>query len=121
MSMNRLLTRLPMLAAGFVVAAALAACDDAPKSETSTTTQTTQDAKSASEKAAEESKAAADSAAKKAEEAGDEAAKAGDKGGSFQGAMAVSPGVWFYQLTDDGLAAELTAKGTKYYKDGDLN
>ena len=49
------------------------------------------------------------------------AAKAGDKGGSFQGAMAVSPGVWVYQLTDDGLAAELTAKGTKYYKDGDLN
>ena len=35
--------------------------------------------------------------------------------------MAVSPGVWVYQLTDDGLAAELTAKGTKYYKDGDLN
>ena len=49
------------------------------------------------------------------------AAKAGDKGASFDGAMAVSPGVWLYQLTDDGLAAELTAKGTKYYKDGDLN
>ena len=27
--------------------------------------------------------------------------------------MSVSPGVWVYQLTDDGLAAELTAKGTK--------
>jgi lipid-binding SYLF domain-containing protein len=49
------------------------------------------------------------------------AAKAGDKGGSYQGALAVSPGVWLYQLTDTGLAAELTAKGTKYYKDGDLN
>ena len=25
------------------------------------------------------------------------------------------------QLTDNGLAAEITAKGTKYYKDDDLN
>jgi lipid-binding SYLF domain-containing protein len=49
------------------------------------------------------------------------AAKAGDKGGAYQGAMSVSPGVWLYQLTDTGLAAELTAKGTKYYKDGELN
>ena len=49
------------------------------------------------------------------------AAKAGDKGGSFAGAMSVKPGVWIYQLTDDGLALELTAKGTKYYKDKDLN
>jgi lipid-binding SYLF domain-containing protein len=37
------------------------------------------------------------------------------------GALSVSPGVWLYQLTDDGLALELTAKGTKYYKDADLN
>jgi hypothetical protein len=35
--------------------------------------------------------------------------------------MAVSPGVWLYQITDDGLAAELTATGTKYYKGKDLN
>jgi len=49
------------------------------------------------------------------------AAKAGDKGASFQGAISVSPGVWLYQLTDKGLALELTVKGTKYYKDGDLN
>ncbi len=49
------------------------------------------------------------------------AAKAGDKGGAYQGAVAVSPGVWPYQLTDKGLALELTAKGTKYYKDSDLN
>jgi lipid-binding SYLF domain-containing protein len=49
------------------------------------------------------------------------AAKAGDKGSAYQGAVAVSPGVWLYQLTDKGLALELTAKGTKYYKDGDLN
>ena len=27
----------------------------------------------------------------------------------------------FPQLTGDGLALELTAKGTKYYKDSDLN
>jgi lipid-binding SYLF domain-containing protein len=49
------------------------------------------------------------------------AAKAGEKGASLQGAMAISPGVWLYQLTDAGLALELTAKGTKYYKDDDLN
>ena len=49
------------------------------------------------------------------------AAKTGDKGTSYQGAVAVSPGIWLYQLTGDGLALELTAKGTKYFKDGDLN
>ena len=40
---------------------------------------------------------------------------------AFQGAIAVSPGVWLYQITGDGLALELTVKGTKYYKDSDLN
>ena len=49
------------------------------------------------------------------------AAKLGDEGGAFQGAMSVSPGIWLYQLTDDGLALELTGKGTNYYKDDDLN
>lgn len=49
------------------------------------------------------------------------AAKLNDQGGAFAGAMSVSPGIWLYQLTDDGLALELTAKGTKYYKDDDLN
>jgi len=49
------------------------------------------------------------------------AAKAGDGGGSLQGATSVSPGVWMYQLTDKGLALELTGKGTKYSKDDDLN
>ena len=49
------------------------------------------------------------------------AAKTGDGGGSFQGATSVSPGVWMYQLTDKGLALELTGKGTKYSKDDDLN
>lgn len=49
------------------------------------------------------------------------AAQVSGKGASFAGAMSISPGVWLYQLTDDGLAVELTAKGTKYYKDNDLN
>ncbi len=48
-------------------------------------------------------------------------AKTGDTGMALEGAMSVSPGVWLYQLTDDGLAVELTAKGTKYYKDDELN
>lgn len=49
------------------------------------------------------------------------AAKSGDGGGAYQGAASVSPGVWMYQLTDKGLALELTGKGTKYSKDDDLN
>ena len=48
-------------------------------------------------------------------------AKAGEKGSSFQGAIAVSPEVWVYQLSGNSLALELTAKGTKYYKDDELN
>jgi lipid-binding SYLF domain-containing protein len=49
------------------------------------------------------------------------AAKTGSTGASYQGAVPISDGVWLYQLTSDGLALELTAKGTKYYKDDDLN
>ena len=49
------------------------------------------------------------------------AAKLDEKGGALAGAIQVSPGVWLYQMTDDGLALELTVKGSKYYKDGDLN
>jgi len=48
-------------------------------------------------------------------------AKTGDKGASYQGAVSVAPGVWLYQVSGDSLALELTAKGTKYYKDSDLN
>ena len=44
-----------------------------------------------------------------------------EKGGSMQGAASVSEGVWLYQMTDKGLALEITAKGTKYSKDDDLN
>ena len=39
----------------------------------------------------------------------------------YAGAMSISPGVWLYQLTDEGVAVELTAKGTKYTKDAELN
>ena len=49
------------------------------------------------------------------------AAKTGDKGGAMAGAVSVSDGVWMYQLTDKGLALEITAKSTKYYKDDALN
>jgi lipid-binding SYLF domain-containing protein len=48
-------------------------------------------------------------------------AKTGDKGAAYQGAVAVAPGVWVYQMSGDSLALEITAKGTKYYKDSDLN
>ena len=49
------------------------------------------------------------------------AAQYGGQGTSAAGAMPVSAGVWLYQLTDEGLALEVTAKGTKYYKDEELN
>jgi len=49
------------------------------------------------------------------------AAQTSGKGVAAAGALPVSEGVWLYQLTDDGLALELTAKGTKYYKDDELN
>ncbi|HSD36175.1 MAG TPA: hypothetical protein VLC92_01635 [Rhodocyclaceae bacterium] len=42
-------------------------------------------------------------------------------GGAYAGAISVSPGVWLYQLQGDGLAVELTAKGTNYYVYDDLN
>lgn len=49
------------------------------------------------------------------------AAKYENNGGAYEGAANVAEGVWMYQLTDNGLAAEITAKGTKYYQDSDLN
>ena len=49
------------------------------------------------------------------------AAKMGTKGAAFDGAVSVSEGVWLYQMTDKGLALEITVKGTKYFKDDDLN
>jgi lipid-binding SYLF domain-containing protein len=44
-----------------------------------------------------------------------------ESGGAMQGAASVSDGVWMYQMTDKGLALEITAKSTKYSKDDDLN
>lgn len=52
---------------------------------------------------------------------GTAAAKLDEEGAAFAGAISVKPGVWLYQITEDGLALELTGKGTKYYKDDDLN
>ena len=49
------------------------------------------------------------------------AAKYEKDGGALQDATVVAPGVLMYQLTDSGLAAEITGKGTKYYKNTDLN
>jgi lipid-binding SYLF domain-containing protein len=48
-------------------------------------------------------------------------AKLNEQGAWAAGAISVSPGVWLYQLAGDGLALELTAKGTKYYRDDTLN
>jgi lipid-binding SYLF domain-containing protein len=52
---------------------------------------------------------------------GTAAAKAGDSGGAWDGALALGPGVYVYQLTDSGLALELTLKGAKFYHDKGLN
>jgi lipid-binding SYLF domain-containing protein len=51
----------------------------------------------------------------------DGAAKAGGKGAAYSGAVEVAPGVWVYQITKNDLALRLTLRGTKYYKDDDLN
>jgi len=49
------------------------------------------------------------------------AAKHGGSGTAFASAVSVSPGVWLYQTTAAGLAADVTLKTTKYYKDDELN
>ena len=48
-------------------------------------------------------------------------AKWGEKGGAYEKAISVMPGVWVYQLTDKGVALDAMIKGTKYYKNDDLN
>ncbi|MEA2081017.1 MAG: hypothetical protein U9P00_14410 [Pseudomonadota bacterium] len=50
----------------------------------------------------------------------DAAAKAGDKGGAVGGEILLG-GVTIYQLTENGLALQATLKGTKYWKDSELN
>ena len=42
-------------------------------------------------------------------------------GDSLEGSFQVAPGMWMYQMTTKGLAAELTATGTRFYVDNDLN
>ena len=49
------------------------------------------------------------------------AAKVDKAGGGLTGAVQVSDGVWVYQMTESGLAAELTVKGTRYYPDKSLD
>lgn len=49
------------------------------------------------------------------------AATDGVSGDSIQGALSVGQGIWVYQLTDKGLALTATIRGTRYYKDKDLN
>jgi lipid-binding SYLF domain-containing protein len=51
----------------------------------------------------------------------DAAAKAGKTGGAYSGATTFAPGVWVYQITKSGLAAQATLQGTKYYRDDELN
>lgn len=50
----------------------------------------------------------------------DAAAKASDKGGAL-GAEAIMNDATVYQLTESGLALQATIKGTKYWKDAELN
>lgn len=50
----------------------------------------------------------------------DAAAKAGDKGAAI-GGEALLTGVTIYQITESGLALQATLKGTKYWRDAELN
>ena len=50
----------------------------------------------------------------------DAAAKAGEKGAAI-GGEAVLDGITVYQMTQSGLALQATVKGTKYWKDDELN
>lgn len=50
----------------------------------------------------------------------DAAAKASDKGAAV-GGEALIDGITVYQLTQSGLALQATVKGTKYWKDDELN
>lgn len=45
----------------------------------------------------------------------------GVNGGTIEGADYVAPGVWVFQMTTKGLTLEATLKGTKIFKDKNLN
>jgi lipid-binding SYLF domain-containing protein len=49
------------------------------------------------------------------------AAKSSTAGAAFDGAVSVAPGVWLYQITEAGLAAEIALKGARYYPNKKLN
>ena len=49
------------------------------------------------------------------------AAVASGEGAGFAGAVSVAPGVFVFQLTETGLAAQITATGTRFFKDDALN
>jgi lipid-binding SYLF domain-containing protein len=48
-------------------------------------------------------------------------AAAQGQGGMLTGAVSVMPGVFVYQITETGLAAQITATGTKFFRDDALN
>lgn len=48
-------------------------------------------------------------------------AEDGVNGNSLEGSFQVAPGMWMYQVTTKGLAAELSVKGTKFFVDKELN
>lgn len=49
------------------------------------------------------------------------AAAVDSTGAGADGSLSIGPGVYLFQLTDTGVALQLTAQGTKYYKDAGLN
>lgn len=51
----------------------------------------------------------------------DIAVKSGANGSAVTGAQDVLPGVKVYQMTEAGLLAQVMLKGTKYWRDSDLN
>ncbi|MBE9540515.1 MAG: hypothetical protein IMF06_15640 [Proteobacteria bacterium] len=51
----------------------------------------------------------------------DVSAESGDKGMGAEGAVTVIPGTTIYQLTEAGLALQVTLQGTKFWANEDLN
>jgi hypothetical protein len=49
------------------------------------------------------------------------AATSSEEGGDWVGAISLDQDTILYPITEEGLALELTAKGTKSYKDNKLN
>ncbi len=49
------------------------------------------------------------------------AAKSKSGGSASAGAVTVSPGVFIYQLTEEGFIVGVSLTGAKFYKDSQLN